>query len=376
MTAPKTAKEIERVPLEKLLLDETNPRFGYVDQTGSQAGLLDLIVEKFGVEDVLGSIAANGYFDAEPLVCKPAKEGSYVVAEGNRRLTACLILANDPRAKNQATLGQRYREIWNNHEKPPIDPVPVIVFEDHDNQALLSYLGVRHIAAAQPWDSYAKAAWVAKIVETGGLTVEAVAEMIGDQHRTVLRLLEGYHFIQQLIEEDVFRPEDSQRRGRGSVTEYPFSWVYTLLGYKAARAFIGLGDQTASPRPVPKKKIGDAKLVVTAMFGDKSRGQSAAIDDSRELSLLADTLADPEKVALLRKGRRVEEIETLTRPLNERLEQGLLEIRDLQQALVTGLAEAELDAATAAVHVPSANKSRNLAQEIERRLKGAADGDA
>lgn len=191
MTATSTSKEITRVALEKLLLDDTNPRFGYVDQTRNQAALLDLIVDKFGVEDVLGSIAANGYFDAEPLVCKPAKEGSYVVAEGNRRLSACLILANDARAKNQAMLGQRYRAIWETHGKPPIDPVPVIVFEEHDNQALLSYLGVRHIAAAQPWDSYAKAAWVAKIVESGGLSVEAVAEMIGDQHRTVLRLLEG-----------------------------------------------------------------------------------------------------------------------------------------------------------------------------------------
>lgn len=376
MTAATAAKEIVRVGLDKLLLDDSNPRFGYVDQTGNQSGLLDLIVDKFGVEDVLGSIAANGYFDAEPLVCKPAKEGSYVVAEGNRRLSACLILANDPRAKNQATLGQRYRAIWENHGKPTIDPVPVIIFEEHDSQALLSYLGVRHIAAAQPWDSYAKAAWVAKIVGAGGLTVEAVAEMIGDQHRTVLRLLEGYHFIQQLIGEGQFRPEDSQRRGRGSVTEYPFSWVYTLLGYKAARDFIGLEEQKATAQPIPKKKIPDAKLVVTAMFGDKSRGQSAAIDDSRELSLLADTLADPEKVALLRKGRRVEEIQLMTRPLNERLEQGLVEIRDIQQTLVTGLAEAELDAATAAAHAPSATKSRNLAQEIERRLKGAADGEA
>lgn len=372
--APK--KEIQRVALEKLLLDTTNPRFGYIEHTSSQAGLLDMIVEKFGVEDVLGSIASNGYFDAEPLVCRPAKEGSFVVAEGNRRLTACLILADDPRAKNQATLGQRYRAIWADHGKPAIEPVPVIVFEDKDSQALLSYLGVRHIAASQPWDSYAKAAWVAKIVRAGGTTVESVAEMIGDQHRTVLRLLEGFNFIQQLIEEEVFRPEDSQRRGRGSVTDYPFSWVYTLLGYKSARSFVGLEDQSAEPRPIRKEKLQDARLVVTAMFGDKSRGQSAAIDDSRELSLLADTLADSEKVALLRKGRRVVEIEAITRPLNERLERGLIEIRDMQQGLVTGLAEAELDAGTAVTHAPSATKSRLLAQEIERRLKGAADGDS
>ncbi len=54
--------------------------------------------------------------------------------------------------------------------------------------------------------------------------------MIGDQHRTIRRLLEGCYFIRQTIEAGEFRPQDSQRRGRGSVTDYPFSWVYTVLG--------------------------------------------------------------------------------------------------------------------------------------------------
>jgi hypothetical protein len=64
--------------------------------------------------------------------------------------------------------------------------------------------------------------------------------MIGDQHRTIRRLLEGYYFSRQTIEAGEFRPQDSQRRGRGSVTEYPFSWVYTMLGYSAARDYLGL----------------------------------------------------------------------------------------------------------------------------------------
>ncbi|PID95816.1 MAG: hypothetical protein CSA85_00445 [Alphaproteobacteria bacterium] len=88
---------------------------------------------------------------------------------------------------------------------------------------MLSYLGVRHIAAAQPWDSYAKASWVATITDETGMPVSKITEMIGDQHSTVVRLLEGYRFIRQLIENGEFRPEDSQRKGRGSVSEYPFS---------------------------------------------------------------------------------------------------------------------------------------------------------
>ncbi len=55
------------------------------------------------------------------------------------------------------------------------------------------------------------------------MPVSKITEMIGDQHSTVVRLLEGYRFIRQLIENGEFRPEDSQRKGRGSVSEYPFS---------------------------------------------------------------------------------------------------------------------------------------------------------
>ena len=58
-----------------------------------------------------------------------------------------------------------------------------------------------------------------------GMPVSKITEMIGDQHSTVVRLLEGYRFIRQLIETGHFRPSDSQKRGRGSVSEYPFSWV-------------------------------------------------------------------------------------------------------------------------------------------------------
>lgn len=55
--------------LADLLLDADNPRFG-----GQQVGLvdqvkvLDHIVASYGVDDVLSSLAVNGYFLAEPLV--------------------------------------------------------------------------------------------------------------------------------------------------------------------------------------------------------------------------------------------------------------------------------------------------------------------
>jgi len=362
--------------LSKLLLDKDNPRFGLAGSDTNQAEILDRIVTKFGVEDVLSSLAVNGYFSAEPIVCRSIQGSDLAtVAEGNRRLAACLILTGDQRASRHDGLTKHFRPIWETHGRRPIDPVPSILFGPNDDQnGLLSYLGVRHIASAQPWDSYAKAAWVARVVSDGKLGLNDVALMIGDQHRTVVRLLEGYYFINQMVEKGEFRPEDSQRKGRGSVTEYPFSWVYTLLGYNATRTFLHLKDQI-SPNPLAQDDLRRGGLVVRAMFGDRSKGQSAAISDSRELGNLASVFSDPEKVSLLEQGKSVQEIGRITQPLDERLRQGLADVRQIQSDLIRGLSEQSVPPEIASPLIDLAQKNRSSAGDIVRRLNEAVAGE-
>lgn len=373
--------EVVEWPLSGLLLDKDNPRFGLAARKNvSQEDILDHIVERFGVEDVLSSLALNGYFRAEPMVCRrgPRKD-TLVVAEGNRRLAACLILAEDKRASRQARRTEVYRPKWQAAGSPQIDPIPVLIFEEEGGAGkLLSYLGVRHISSSQPWDSYAKAAWVAKVVEEHQLKVPDVAEMIGDEHRTIQRLLEGFYVIQQLTEAGEFKPQDSNRRGRGSVTEYPFSWVYTILGYSTVRRFFGIDEEAPIERnPVPPSKLADTGLVIRAMFGDKAKGRNAAVEDSRELSDLASVVADPHKVDLLSQGKPVSEIIRLTKPIESRLREGLSEVRTLLSELISGTTEEPPSQTIADGFVESAARNQRLAADLLGRLRKAAgrDGD-
>jgi hypothetical protein len=368
----------DRLNLDKLLLDKDNPRFGNLEKSSSQADILDHIVEKFGVDDVLSSLAVNGYFDAEPLVCKkPEESDMFTVVEGNRRLAACLILTGAERASRQVKRKQQFQKIWKEHGQKPIEPVPVIVFDDDDqDKSILSYLGVRHIASAQPWDSYAKAAWVAKVVEQSRLPLEDVALMIGDQHKTISHLLEGYYFIEQLTQTGNFRPEDSVRKGRGSVTEYPFSWVYTMLGYSTTRRFLELSETTPKENPINEKNLSKAALVTRSMFGDKSKGRSSAISDSRELGELASALANPEKVSMLEQGKSIEEINRISRPIEERLRQGLAQVREIQNDLIAGMTEsAQISLEVAEPLVDLATKNKRTAQEIEKKLRAVVTPD-
>jgi len=375
-------EDIKSWSLSDLLLDAKNPRFGELDQDRrNQTDILDFIVKTFGVTDLLSSLAVNGYFAAEPMVCRPAEnkgeKGKLIVAEGNRRLAACLILAGDERAKNQGYLTKKYRTLHQEHNEPSISPVPVISFNNQaDKRSLLSYLGVRHIAAAKSWDSYAKAVWVSRIILEADIPLKDVAEMIGDEHRALARLLEGYHFVQQLEDNDRFRPEDSNRKGRGSNTLYPFSWVYTMLGYSNTRHFLGIEDNSPeNPTPIPQDKLDDAGLLVRSMFGNRSQGAAPAIDDSRQLSKLALALESQEKVELLRQGKKLAEIEESTRPISEALNSTLVVARDLLSNLSGRLDSDPPDAKIAGEFHLLSKQVKNLANAIYLKLKAAINGD-
>lgn len=364
------------IQLDNLLLDEDNPRFGgLAGKATDQADILDHIVLTFGLDDVLSSLAVNGYFDAEPMVCREGKDGKYVVLEGNRRLSACLILTGDARASRQPAKSKQYQAIWSAHGSRSVNPVPCIVFGAHEQQALLSYLGVRHIASAQAWDSYAKAAWVASIVEKSGLPLTDVALMIGDQHRTIARLLEGYYLVQQLIVERAFIPENSNRSGRGSVSAYPFSWVYTILGYQAVRRFLELGDGERTYPPLKPEAVPRAALVVNSMFGDKSRGKDAAIGDSREIGALAAAFSSPEKIAMLENGKSLAEIERQTQPIDERLRRGLADVRDIQADISAAISEGGVSAEVALSVGRLAKVNKSASSMIDRQLTSIALGD-
>lgn len=362
--------------MSDLLLDPENPRFGLQDKGASQEQILDHIVEKFGVNDVLSSLAVNGYFEAEPLVCRKIQRSKKaVVVEGNRRLAACLIIMGDKRAANQATRSAEFGALWKEHSSPNIDPVPAILFDEKEQERkILSYLGVRHIASAQPWDSYAKAAWVAQVVEGSGLDIQSVSQMIGDQHRTVNRLLEGYYLVQQLAEEGKFVPQNSVRRGRGSVTDYPFSWVYTILGYATVRKFLKLADGSAQKDPIADEKLDDGGLLVRAMFGDRSLGRNAAVEDSRELGVLASALASSEKIRLLEQGKTLSEIEIQTQPIDQRLSNGLGLVRDTLRDLIASISEKDVEQSIAVELQPISNGNRRLAADLDKKIKEIAFG--
>ena len=362
--------QVQLIALTELDFDVDNPRFGAeVGARQSQSQVLNHLVRTFGVDDVLSSIAVNGYFVAEPMICKKHND-RFIVIEGNRRLASCLILAGDERAKDQEKLTAQFKAVQEKAGKKPFNQVACIVFEAEESQhELLAYLGVRHIASSQGWDSYAKAAWIARAVDEKSIPLEDIAAMTGDQNRTVSHLLEGYYFVRQLIDTGYFNPDISQRKGRGSNPKFPFSWVYTLLFSPVARQYIGL-ENTPRPNPIPTANLARAGLLLERMFG--SPGKPSAIDDSRDITRLARSLDDDKKVALLEAGRHIDQIEFEVQPIGDKLRKGIQECRDRLSNLNASLAETPPSKEEAEQAKGAALSLARLAAELFKKLDEAS----
>jgi len=362
--------QVKLIPLQDLDFDVDNPRFGAeVGARQSQQHVLNHLVMTFGIDDVLSSIAVNGYFVAEPMICRRLGD-RYVVIEGNRRLAACLILAGDERAKDQQKLIVQAQDLQRHSNKKPFDRAACIVFEAEDSKhELLAYLGVRHIASSQGWDSYAKAAWIARAVAEEGISLADIAAMTGDQNKTVSHLLEGYYFIQQLVETGYFDPSNSQRKGRGSNPKFPFSWVYTLLFSPKARQYVGI-DEEPRKDPIPPENLQKAGQLLDRMFGTPNK--PAAINDSRDITRLARMLDDSNKIALLETGRHIDQIEFEVQPIGDKLRIGIQECRDKLGILTKALSETPADRTQAEQVRGSALALAHLAQDLYKKLDEAA----
>jgi hypothetical protein len=370
--APSGVRSADFYHLEDLHFDPSNPRFGNVEVGSAEDKILDRIVE-LGVTDVLSSLSVNGYMETEPLVGQKQANGTIKILEGNRRLAALLILSGDPRAKKY----QKLRAANPMADDALIDPVPVVVYDaDTAPTKLLPYLGVRHIVGSKPWDSYAKAAWVANVLETHSeLTLEEIERMTGDRRGTIARLLEGYYLVRQLTDTKLFDTEDTIHKGRGSAVGFPFSWVYNVLGYSAVKKWVGMdvAEGQPEPNPIPKKKVAQAAELLVFMFGKDSQEKQPVIRESRELGKLASCLEDDTKIAKLRIGVQASVAAWKGLDAKDRALQSLVKAdKELDEATS---AVAELGAEGAGAVVPTAKQVRMKAKAIYDMAVKISDGD-
>lgn len=368
------SNEIREIPIRDLLLDRENPRFGgNLETSGVQESLLETIVEKYGVCDLLASMATNGYFSAEPVVVAEHDSGKFIVMEGNRRLAAALILTGDSRASQYEDVARSWVSNENKRKIDSLERFPASVFEER-NKELIAYLGAKHVRGSKPWDSYATAHWLFGLmsVTDTDLTVAGAAQLVGDQNpNTVKRILEAYILMRQLRDEKHYKSESSQVRGRGSNLDYPFSWVYTSLGYDNIRNWIEIAglESQSKIRPTTKvlrsaKALENSQKLMIFLFGSTIEGAKPVVGESRQIRLLNDAVRDKVSIKDLEHGMNLEEVWEKLRPVNDRLEDLFYKTQKNLETINTLTASETLQPEELAQFLPMGHRSQKFLDAI------------
>jgi DNA-binding CsgD family transcriptional regulator len=250
------------VPPEQLRFDFTNPRL--TDEVGRMPNTEDEMIDFFqktaDLDELLHSIAENGYLPFDDIVAVETEPNVYRVLEGNRRLAAI-------RLYRQRAIAERLKI-----ELPAILPeklatlnqIPIkVVASETDARA---YIGFKHINGPHKWDALSKAKYAMRWISQGG-SVPEIARAFGDTHNTVARQLNGLYVLEQ-AKRAGFRVEDNYN------SRFAFSHLYTALSQAGFRDYLGLADKSVEtvlgPDPVAAQNLEALSRVMKWLYGSQS----------------------------------------------------------------------------------------------------------
>lgn len=319
-------QSIVQVDPNELSFDYKNPRiaeFGLSAATPEQE-IIRILWEVMGVEEIVLSIRASGFFEHEPLIAVK-EDGRNVVIEGNRRLAAvkCIL---DPEIADYIGINKNTLLISDGY-KESLNELPVIFVDER--QDAWKFIGFKHINGPAKWGSYAKAQYISQIKNEYNIPLAEIASQIGDTHKTVQKLYQGLQVIEQAEELKVFDRSDI------SANRLYFSHLYTGLTYEGFKEYIGItGVSEEVKNPVPPEKKEHLGELLTWIYGSKKNKTTPAIQSQNpDLRRLEAVLKNREATVALRDGVPLYQAYEISQPKDETFEQSLLEAkRALQKA--------------------------------------------
>lgn len=201
--------EPKEVKIGELYLDPNNPRLAIikkepmsvkrVTEEGVQIKALEDLKKhpRIGIADLLESIAGNGFSTINRVVLKPLNEDKYVVVEGNRRVAALKILAEQHK--------NGYRTLPENILNGILEFEALVYKGDNPNIAWIVQ-GVGHTPGVKQWERLPTAKFYADL-EKIGINPQEIASMFGPKPREVSALIRAYYGFCQAEEDEDYGSE-------------------------------------------------------------------------------------------------------------------------------------------------------------------------
>jgi hypothetical protein len=293
-----------------LNFDLENPRFVDHDFADEEA-IIQYLYDHADVDELMQSILSAGYVDFEPLI---VWRQNNIVLEGNRRLAALRLMANEslrkklkitlPEIDNAKTLPEVVRIRWVNGRNEARD-----------------FIGFKHINGPFKWDALAKAKYAAQWLDDGG-DIAVISRTLGDNHSTVRRLVNGYFALQQAISDGFDISQISKRN-------FSFSHLYTALTRASVRDFLGLKGEDLSSKPqkepIAAERREDLQRLMSWLYGQEQRSEPTLIQSQNpNLNELSKVLGHPEAKRMLMANRNLQIAYERVEPASTRFEDALM----------------------------------------------------
>jgi hypothetical protein len=208
-----------------------------------------------------------------------------------------------------------------------LNELPVSVYKNKEE--LWEYFGFRHVNGPKEWDSFSKAAYVAKVRRDYGISLDEIARKIGDQHSTVKRIYRGYVLLEQAEKMAGFNREDRVRN------RFYFSHLYTAADYNEFLEFLGINENSSlKDNPVPRKHLAELKELMVWLFGSKSDSKEPVVQkQAPDLGHLRSVISNRQSLSALRAGRSLDRAYAISLGDSRRFQDALAAAKDaLQEA--------------------------------------------
>ncbi len=355
--------EFLNIELSELKLDRQNPRLPQSMHGKSDAEILSYMLLDASLIELILAIGENDFFPGELLLVTKDTDGRYKVIEGNRRLSAVMVL-NDP---GLATVQVSKVEKAVAEAKFKPTKIPCLVFDSE--KEIHNYLGYRHITGIKEWRLLEKARYLSSLRKDsfGHLSLEQasreIAKIIGSRMDYVRRILVGFELYRHIEDEAFFRI-----RGLDDTTFY-FNYIADSLNKNNISSFLGIDLYSESPENTINKE--NVEKWARWLFEKNDQNKTRLLGDSYDLTALNEILGNQDaKVAFDEKGYSLEKAIELTEEFDNQFEEFIRKsIESLEQAdrLITRVKLIYENAESDVTHI------RKLSQKILTTIREYKD---
>lgn len=312
-------QEIKFVDIDNLLLDLYNPRLPKSKQGKDNDVVIEFLLLEAATLELMESIGENDFFVGEMLLVIPNKEesGRYVVIEGNRRLTAVLLLNNPDLAKVKKTAT---KEIFNSAKFKPTT-LPCLVFNNREE--IQKYIGFVHITGKKSWRMLEKARYLYDLRSSEKFKTlsfsdacKEIARVIGSRSPYVKKMLISYH-LYTIIEDEKFYQIDG-------LSDSTFFLNYFSDGLQKENIRKYICVELDSEEPLANLNKEHLKELVSWWF-KKNEGVSRVIGDSDGMKKLNEVLGNEVALIAFKKGANIDTAYELTNDIDLQFERKIKE---------------------------------------------------